>query len=248
MAAILLLVALCGGYYFVSVFTPIKYAAAREVGYRFYLRVAHCTVWLAFASSLILFGIIDHIPQSWREAALSMLAHSLSREAYLAFAAIPMSYWIAPLAFASGIAGSHILDGILLRIPNAERRILSKAVASRDFESLVLYALENGKPILLTLETGIVYIGLVRQAPDPSKPREHLRILLMFSGYRDRDTQRAELGADYTEVVRELFEPNGDEKSRLKAKDFEVVIPAARIVSAQIFAPGERRISSSDGD
>ena len=96
--AVMLLVALCGGYYFVSIFIPTKYHSAREVGHRFYFRVVHCTFWLAFAASLLMFGISRNTPGSWPDVVPRTFGQVPLPETYLEVLASPLSYGIAPCA------------------------------------------------------------------------------------------------------------------------------------------------------
>ena len=240
--AALFLVALCGGYYFVSVFIPTKYGSARETGHRFYLRVAHYTIWLAFGSSLILFGIVANLPQSWYNLVIPIAGPFPAPATYSEFLASPLSYGVAPLTLLLAIVSSHCLNALLQLRPGAKNRVLINAVSNRDFEKLVLYAQKNEKPLLLTLETGEVYVGLVVYTPEPTLPREYLRIAPVFSGYRERETQRVVLSINYDTVIKKLADPDDDELSHLKKEDFEAVIPAERIVSAHIFDHAVRRL------
>ena len=231
--AALLLVALCGGYYFVSVSTPTRYHSAREVGHRFYFRVVHYAIWLALVASWLLFTLSRNVPESWQTLVAGQAGLFPPPATYMEFLASPLSYGIAPFTLLLAIVGSHGLNGLLRLLPGVQNRILRHAVSGRDFENLMLHAHQRLKPLLLTLENGEVYVGLVSQALNPAKPREHLRVIPVFSGYKDQNTMEVVLTTDYDAMVRRIGAD--DALSQHALEEFELVVPADRIVSASVF-------------
>jgi len=57
-----------------------------------------------------------------------------------------------------------------------------------------------------------------------------------MSGYRDKATHELTFNTDYTRVYQELM---GEDESRLVrgVEDFEIVIPVAEVLSANLFDP-----------
>ena len=234
--AVMLLLALCGGYYFVSVFAPTKYHSAREVGHRFYFRVVHYTFWLALAASLLLLGISRNAPEPWLAVVAWTIGQVPFPETYLEVWARPLSYGVAPFTLLLAIVSSHGLNWLLRLWPGIQNQILSHAVAGRDFEQLILHARLVGEPLLLTLESGKAYVGLVRHAINPARPREYLRILPVLEGYTDQQTQSVVLSSEFDATIWNLAADGIDESpSQRTGEGPALVIPVDRIVAACIF-------------
>jgi len=99
---------------------------------------------------------------------------------------------------------------------------------------MLMLAQENGAPVLLTLNTGKVYIGLVVTITDPAFDPAVMTILPMFSGYRD-DLGRMALTTDYESVYASLTASTGLAATNLT--QFYLIIRADSIVSANQFSP-----------
>ena len=235
LGAALFLVALCGGYYFVSVFIPTRYRSAREVGHRFYFRVVHYTIWLALASSLLLYCVSRGMSASWLDMAARPFQQATFPEAYIEFLASPLGYGIAPLTLLLAIVASHGLNLLLRLWPNVQNQILMGAILGRDLERLILRAHLIPAPLLLILESGKVYVGLVTHALDPAKPREYVRIIPLLGGYSDQRTQRVVLSREH-DVATANQDADGADKQLARSAEERgaLVIPVERIVSARI--------------
>jgi hypothetical protein len=98
---------------------------------------------------------------------------------------------------------------------------------------MLMLAQENRAPVLLTLNTGKVYIGLVVTITDPAFDPPMMTILPMFSGYRD-DLGRMALTTDYESVYASLTTPAGVAATNLT--QFYLIIRADSIVSANQFS------------
>ena len=250
-AVVLLVIALISGYCLCTRFLPLRYLSARESGYRLYFRAAYWGLVQVFAVSLLLSilfrgflleAAVPAVPSStYLQAAYGLLT------GYMKSMQGPLGELSAVLSVPLALLLSAGLN-LLYRSPDAKARLLRKAIDSRDLEMLVLHALETSQLLLVTLDSGAVYAGLITRAPDPTEPREHLRIMPTASGYREPDTQSIRLTVDYNEVVNHVRNSSLPALSHLNLEDFEVVIPSARIVSAHVFDPTlHQRLSASEG-
>ena len=84
--------------------------------------------------------------------------------------------------------------------------------------------------IAVTLSSGKFYTGYVTASFDPSYDRKYMRLLPTLSGYRDPDTKTVVFTTSYAEVYGNLEDEN-------PADRFELVIPIASILSANLFEP-----------
>jgi hypothetical protein len=99
---------------------------------------------------------------------------------------------------------------------------------------MFMLAQENRAPVLLTLNSGKVYIGLVVKITDPAFDPPVLTILPMFSGHRD-ELGRMALTTDYESVYASLTTAAGFGATNLT--QFYLIIRADSIVSANQFSP-----------
>ena len=260
-SAALLLVVLCSGYCFVTIFLPTRYRSARETGHRLYFRVALYAMPIAFVTSILMLfiqsptstispsGDVTREPFLWLEGYLDYISGPAG--AVIAILTLPVAvisgYLMNPVYHRAQLLLARypifgVIRGVLanwLYPEKAKNLLLEKTFKSRDFEKLVYYALSNEKPLLVTLDTGKVYVGLMVWPQDPTESREHLRIMPLMSGYRDRNTQQTYFTINYRKMIDEV--KSGDEglptNSSLRPEDFEIVLPSDRIVSAHVFDP-----------
>lgn len=214
--------------------------------------VALYAALMVFLSSLALFVLLPDESLSGETGGI--IFH------YMAYVDSPMSRYIAMLTLPLSIVLSHVLNPLYLNISplltyfhkwsilhkisnilhpkDAVDDLLDKAAKSREFEKLALHALRNKMALHITLDTGKVYVGLVRDTLDPTQPREHIRIMPLFSGYRDSATQEVHFVTSYIEAIKGLSgNSNAAYVLATKPYDFEMVLSADRIVSAHIFDP-----------
>lgn len=111
---------------------------------------------------------------------------------------------------------------------------LERAVTDSDFERLLVRAMFRDMPVMLTLESGKLYVGWVIRALNPRDAIKEVRILPMLSGYRDSETHQVEFTTNYVEVLETMSAPTPD-LAHMEPGDFEVVIPCDRIIFSHLF-------------
>ncbi len=117
-------------------------------------------------------------------------------------------------------------------------RSLAQRLSLGTLDKLLLQAQQQRMPIQVTLNTGKVYVGLVTAITDPNREVDMLKLIPMFSGYRDAEN-RMVLTTDYEQVYKAL---RGGRAEALKLptnwlSQFELAIRADTILTATLFSP-----------
>ena len=115
---------------------------------------------------------------------------------------------------------------------------LRRALSGMD--SILYGAQQNDMPVCVTLDSGKVYVGLVKRITDPDRSPPSITLFPMFSGRRDAQG-RLELTTDYEKVYRTL-ESDKEKPKQYKLPNpweqvFLVVIRVASIISVTMFSP-----------
>lgn len=108
-----------------------------------------------------------------------------------------------------------------------------------ELEQLILQIYLEEDLVLLTLDTGKVYVGQIASAHLLRRPMAYLELLTMASGYRKEDTHEVIFQFDYEEAYSEA--PDLEELAKRR-----LLIPIDRIVTASFFDPGfHQRVKAS---
>jgi hypothetical protein len=232
LAAVFLL-PLLGGYVFASLWRLTSYATRRVEGHHLYFSAAFYGAVFFIAALLVrVIFLARWDGYSELEAALStyiapaMKDPSNGRQVEFVITA-GYSLLLAPL-FAA-----------LLNIFTPKRWSLRRNLSALD--GLLSRAQYAEMPVSVTLNTGKVYIGLVVEITDPDRPPPAIILFPMLSGHRDADG-RLKITTDYANVYSAL-EANKEKVAKLLLPavwepNFEVVVRADQIVSANMFSPG----------
>jgi hypothetical protein len=118
---------------------------------------------------------------------------------------------------------------VVLNLPFRYSRMLSEAALLRlrdgaELERLQLEATRPGNelPLLFTMASGKVYVGLVLTLPRPSPRREWVRMLPLLSGHRD-EAQRFVPDTIYLSAYAEVLAQPAN-KRRLGIRDWELLL------------------------
>lgn len=82
-------------------------------------------------------------------------------------------------------------------------RMRQELINDNPMDEMFFDSLVDRKPILLTLKNKKIYIGIVNALGEPNEkegPNQHISILPIISGYRDKDTMCVVLKSEYKEV------------------------------------------------
>ena len=229
LAAVFLL-SLIGGYFFAYWWRLTAYSTRRADGQHLYFRAALCGV--------ILFAI-----------ALSMRRLLLPIAGYSRFDAFLLQY-VAPV-LKDDAGSTHPLEqahraewvvtalyslvlapiaAIVCNLVTPKRWAAHRSLGQLD--NLLLRAQEQEEAVLVTLNTGKVYIGLVVSITDPDFNPPTITLLPMLSGFRD-SKERMTLTTDYEAAYGSLATQNS---AAANLTQFNLVIRADTIVSASQFS------------
>ncbi|MBD3276677.1 MAG: hypothetical protein GF388_00100 [Candidatus Aegiribacteria sp.] len=103
--------------------------------------------------------------------------------------------------------------------------VVWQLVKESPLDKMVFHAGMSASPLLFTLNTGKVYVGIPQTFAEPnekSKPNQEIRLFPIFSGYRKADTMQFKKTTDYTVL--------GEKEAKL-----EIVIPQESIVATSFY-------------
>lgn len=228
----LLLLPLIGGYFFISQFYVTAFYAARHTRERLIFISALAGTFLLIAARIIVLFI------AWATPGLAAFWKQLA----------PFDYGGTAFgALALGLALPFVLNRYYPR-EKAYRRVVRKLDANA-LERLFLDAQDRDQMVILNLDSGKIYVGLIQWTPpNPGSEDSFIRILPVLSGYRKDETHEVEFTTSYASVIHQTVHREEDgyegprirdvelpQKKRLKLDDFVKVIPISQVVAAGKF-------------
>lgn len=204
----------------------------RVEGYHLYLQAAKYGTYL-FILSFIIYAIIHKLSCSWLlDIASSLKAYFNARIGKPNSPAFDMLI-VSFLSIALSYSFSFLINR---RWP--QEQAFARAIENDDFELLLYRAMANDKLVSVTMTKGKVYVGWIVRTFDPCDERKYLRILPALSGYRANENLKVTFTTMYQTVIDSIINSSEDEDSQntnLEEEDFELVLAASEIQSANIF-------------
>jgi len=229
-ALFILLPILLSGYIFASNANVFSYNIMRLEGYHLYFKSATYGTYFVFLSSVIVIVFHYQLTGSFLEPYISSIKDELNSTFSVTetpiFELILVSFISIVLSIKLVSICNFIFDEKFSHFLN---------IKNDDFELLLLRAMEKEDLVQVTMENGKVYVGFVIRGFKPKEERKHLRILPIYSGYRD-DVGKVHHTTGYEIVTNALTNDVGDEDQRKEILiDFELILPVSEIKSAHIF-------------
>ncbi|MBI5450358.1 MAG: hypothetical protein HY940_03285 [Gammaproteobacteria bacterium] len=222
-----LILPLIGGYAFSITWTASLYNSAREDGQRIYFRAAFYGVFLTLCAICIHIILLNY------SAGYSRLLATAS-EAIGAAGVVP-EMWstvaivaILFISFMLGPLASHALNLLNVIIPSWNKYQLLQAIKHDELEELIYHSVKYEKPLLVTLDSGKVYVGWAVVAPNPLAAVKHIKMLPLLGGYRNKDTQQVEFTTNYHEIITSIEQES--DLDHLTLDDFFVILPTKNII------------------
>jgi hypothetical protein len=218
----LLLLPLLGGYIFVRRCYLTRYTALRSENYRLILLSAEFGVYFLVVAAVVRYFF-------------NLLAQAVPFIAYLndiRHAILPFDYsGTALLAFVLGLVMWRPVN--YLYDKNGE---VDKAIAKKGdpLEVLLKKAMDGSRPVLLTMQSGKVYVGQVNINFNPAYEVQSIKISPILSGYRDVNDQTVHFNIDYTHIYGMIRDGHPD-VANLDTEEIGTVIPLSEIRSVSIF-------------
>lgn len=263
--AAVLFVPLLAGYIFIRTWKFTNYRVVREEFQKLYFRAAFHGIAIAGYSVLTIVNLKFYFPsfcnqlEKMAEVVIPLSGLMIDD----ADRALPFSNWIDSLLLIAislmwGCCLGYALNNLAkilypgLEFAKRHSRLFAdfgteKSAAWRqstmrivkllgdDLEYLLLSALDRTMPVLITLNSRKVYVGMVLEALDPAIDRKHLRIAPILSGFRNDDNLEVNFTTNYWQVYEQILEGTSKSLSHLEIQDFEIVLPVCEICSASLF-------------
>lgn len=214
----LLLLPLLGGFLLLHRAFYWRFHLVRFDGHRLIFFSAAAGVGLLVASTLL----------SW------LVSFNLNGSADLWHSVVPFDH--SGKAFGALALGAF-LPFVMNRIPGARRHErVRNAIAyfNNEMELLLLRSMDTESNVMLTMNSGKVYVGYLTNLFNPDMDRKYIRILPTMSGYRSERTHEVLFTTSY-DAVREHAKDPGSPLYHLLDKDFEIVLPVAELRSVSLF-------------
>ncbi|MGE3595792.1 MAG: hypothetical protein AB7N70_09590 [Dehalococcoidia bacterium] len=229
LAAVFLL-SLLGGYAFANRWRRTRYAIRRHDGQHVYLRSALYGTLLFISSFALHSGLIALFPayQGFEEHLASPVAAFFDNKPANAV-------HVLTAAIYSLLLGPLI--GSALNRCTSEREALLKTASS--LELLMHDAIESAAPVMITLENGKCYVGMVLATWNPDHLPQTIKIFPMLSGQRD-EQGRVNFTTDYENIYVALTDEATRESLGIGEdwpEQFELTIRADKILTATPFSP-----------
>lgn len=204
MIALLLIPILVSGYILVVANLYHYYQLHRYDGQLLYLKVAaHGTIMVIFVVGVavsIKFLFPDFHPIAKLSELLQIKKTIDSNKAETWLALISLTSIISSLGWVFLIWCKNIFLGFFYETKNHENvvhsknlRVLRQTISNSTLDKMLFDAMETSPkiPILLTLSSRKVYVGIVNGIQEPTEseaPNQYISIFPLMSGYREKDT------------------------------------------------------------
>ncbi|WP_337234222.1 hypothetical protein [Proteus terrae] len=261
MNTIVLAIALISGYVYVINAVSERYKFKRSEGWDAYFYIAIwgvfftiiawviCSILSIFDvlrlayNFLISIGVIDNetinrifpLSQISKPTGSAQSISEIEKQAYyLKLADIKFALFGVVSILLSWVAGKLVKFYIN---SNNNRRIeaLVKVVHNDPFESLLIEAEVRRFPVIITLDSRKVYVGMVSCPQFEHGKIEFIEILPLLSGYRDKDELTVIITTNYKKHYIESGIINGLGDSQLTLDDFRTLIPKNDIEGISFF-------------
>lgn len=233
MSAVLLLLILVSGFIFTSLHVPARFKQKRVTGWDSYFYVVAWGACWGF-SSAVLCVLIDYFDCVARTLQLlDIQLKDLSKLA-IKFDDLRLIAWaLTSVLMALSVGSLSKLYYFLLT--DRKLKLIAKIARNDHLDTFVLEASATQRPILVTLGSRKCYVGICfGEAGFDDGGSEHISILPLLSGYRDKDSLSLEIKTNY----HIHFEDNNiysGAHDNLTVNDFRVIIPKSEIESYSFF-------------
>jgi hypothetical protein len=233
----LVVIVLISGYLFSYLHLASHYKLTRTEGWHSYFYVA--ARGLAFAIvSIIIYTIVDYYDLAakfiqyfgWEFKDFNKLAldlENLKQEAWAVITVLLAAFF-----------------GLINRIyykccPQKKAKKIQKIVSENHLEKFIVEASYAQSPIALSLSSRKVYVGFCLGDELINSKIEHIAIIPILSGYRDKDSLSIEITNNYkTHYIEEGIEQGQDQHRKLNKEDFRVIVPTSEIETFSFFDIG----------
>ncbi|WP_420246243.1 hypothetical protein [Citrobacter sedlakii] len=245
MIALLLIPILVSGYILVVANLYHYYQLHRYDGQLLYLKVAaHGTmsvVVVIIAAVVIKFFFPNFHPIGMLADTLNIKKIINDNKAETWLSLISLSSILVSLIWVVIIWAKNMVLGFFCEKQHHENvlhakklRVLRKTISNSTLDSMLLDALESNpkSPMLITLSSRKVYVGIVNGIQEPTEseaPNSYISIFPLMSGYRDKDTLSITFTNSYPSEVSVSSAITSDSQKKYKVKNMDILFRSDEI-------------------
>lgn len=232
------LILICG-YIFVTNSLSDRYKFKRSTGWDAYFYVA---VW-GFVFTSVAWGVCSILSLfdffRWAGRSFEFSGKTIGRmfplngDSSLDFKDMKLVIWAALSLLLSWVAGA----GRKLWLKDEDRHIavLAKVTSTNALEALLMEASARQFPVIVTLKSRKVYVGIVSCPAFEHGDCEFLELLPLLSGYRDKDTLSVNFTSNYqNHYVKQGIGIVGN-RTTLTLDDFRTLLPKREVDNVSFF-------------
>ncbi|HBK4608399.1 hypothetical protein UDZ25_09100 [Serratia marcescens] len=237
MATILLSVILVSGFIFVNLSLSTRYRYKRSNGWDAYFFVAAWGIVFFLVGGFLCFILNATGVFRWVAKLLHLTTDSFNGVVSTTTDKAQRNNEIKQMAWVVISISLSALCGwwSKRKTSKGDRRwdALAKAVGNNSFEAMLMEASARQFPIIITLSSRKIYVGLVTCPALEHGMSDHLEILPMLSGHRDKDDLTINITTNYHAHYLESGVIGG--LSHLNISDFRVLVPKDEVETLSFF-------------
>ncbi|MGL4223846.1 MAG: hypothetical protein ACRCSE_01685 [Vibrio sp.] len=227
MSAVLILLILVSGFVFTTLHIPARFKQKRTTGWDSYFYVvAWGTLW-GFLAAIICVLIDFFNGVAWVVERLGFRLHDVSTLAikFDDIRLIAFAFVSVLLAFACGM----ISKVYFALCPDKKLKHIAKIAKNDHLDAFILESSVTQMPILITLGSRKSYVGICfGEAGFDDGGSEHVSLLPLLSGYRDKDKLSLNIVTNYHIHYEDNNIYSGD-NGDLTLDHFKVIIPKSEV-------------------
>ena len=217
---IIIMFAAASGFLFTDKCLRYRYEFPREQGQRLYLRA------ILFGLPFLVAAYAIYQSSLWLSQLLNLPAlFSLHAQqaTFIVCASNLVLAWLSAVLYNRRLGKTGEFDA------------LNKAMSKNDYDAILWRGLQQNVPVLISLESRKVYVGLITRTLD-TRETSHLTLLPIFSGHRDPDTLQFQISVTYEPVLKCMKDVDLSDRHQFEALvGFCKAFPRNRIVSMHLF-------------
>ncbi|HIF6163783.1 TPA: hypothetical protein ACX3IN_004824 [Vibrio parahaemolyticus] len=248
MSAICIFVILISGYIFSLLHLPARYKQNTAAGWDSYFNVAFWGVlWGSISFIFCVLFKSNHLASVYLMPLIGVTFEDL-RDGKMFLSVNPNQFidllkvagWCVGTVFLSVFFGG--ISSLVFKCSNLRYQLIERISKFSHFDSMMLESQVNSKPMLITISSKKVYVGLCLGDDLVDGRGDSVAIIPLMSGYRDSITQDISFTTNYYMQYQNLgldsqprSHPIGDSQRTLALNDFRVVISRDEIQCMSFF-------------
>ena len=259
----------------------------RYEGQYLYLKCAHFGLIQLFIAAISGFFLSSQLPSnlnigdgsigleliSGLDAVLGpVLSAKLQPEVHTLSWTITLSVWTILVAYITSMLDNLRLSLKLGSTDKAKILLMGEVLRDSPIDRLFYQSYITSRPLLVTLESGKVYVGTISELGEPNEAEgmdQEISLIPLLSGYRTKTQHRVEFVTDYQqvdpdlnivirqdkiitaswfnfEIYKKLNPPTTAKSSELQTAESQSAGPATQVSNAQVSKTQSSKITKSN--